>query len=116
MKAKKTKIAEAIEQAEAQGIVIPTWKRVVAANVASIAVNYAWLSPFISLVASIAAPASLFLAVMIWIVSMVLAIYAGMKVSQHVGSYILSGQIDRDVVKVKNKVLGLFQRKEIVAA
>jgi hypothetical protein len=40
--------------------------------------------------------------------ALILAVYAGLKVGQHVGNYILSGKIDHDLVAAKNKVVGWF--------
>lgn len=55
---------------------------------------------------------------LVWGMAALLSIYAGFKIGQHVGNYVLSGQIDRDLVKLKNKVTGLFKReeKEIIIA
>lgn len=50
------------------------------------------------------------------VIALLLAFYAGAKIGQHVGNYILSGQIDRDVIKVKNKVTGWFKSKPLVVA
>lgn len=55
---------------------------------------------------------SMALAWLVWGLAIALAIYVGLKIGQHVGNYILSGQIDRDIVKVKNKVTGFFKREE----
>ena len=53
---------------------------------------------------------------LIMFVALMLALYAGLKSAQTVGKYITSGDIDRDVVNMKNKVVGFFKTtKEAVA-
>lgn len=117
---KKTKIAEAIEQAEEQGIVIPTWKRTACAFFASIACSVG-IALVISEVAEYtvlgiltSTSASLMFAFVIYMLAMIIAIYASMKVSQYIGNYVLSGQIDKDIVRAKNKVTGWFKREKKV--
>lgn len=45
---------------------------------------------------------------LLMILALMLSMYAGMKIGQHVGGYILSGQIDHDLIAAKNKVCGWF--------
>jgi len=54
---------------------------------------------------------SAFLMYTILFIALILAAYAGFKIGQHVGNYILSGQIDRDCVAMKDKVFGWFKSK-----
>jgi hypothetical protein len=51
---------------------------------------------------------SMLWAYLIMVIALLLAAYAGMKIGQVVGNYVLSGQIDADIASVKNKVTGWF--------
>ena len=53
---------------------------------------------------------SALLAYLLMMLGLLLAMYAGMKIGQAVGNYVLSGQIDRDIVRVKDTVRGWFKR------
>jgi hypothetical protein len=55
-------------------------------------------------------------AYLILIIALILGAYAGMKIGQHVGNYILSGKIDKDIVAAKNKFLGFFKSKPLIVA
>jgi hypothetical protein len=60
--------------------------------------------------------ASVLWAYLIMILSAVAVFYAGLKVFQHVGGYISTGQIDKDIVSVKDKIVGWFKPKQIQVA
>lgn len=57
--------------------------------------------------------------IMQWVVivmALCLAAYTGFKIGQHLGGYILSGQIDKDLGAVKDTVFGWFKSKDPVIA
>ncbi len=97
------------------GFETPTWKRVLAANVLAIGCS-AGAGYVIASIASYTAAGilvltgSTFLVFMTFMLAILVSVYTGLKISQHVGNYVLSGQIDRDIVVAKNKVIGLFER------
>lgn len=97
------------------GVNAPSWKRKLAAFVASIALcvpagaaigNLAGYA----IAGLLAAGGSVIWAYLIMFLSCALAFYAGMKIGQYVGNYVLSGQIDRDFGAAKDKVVGFFKR------
>jgi hypothetical protein len=51
----------------------------------------------------------------IFILAIALGAYVGMKIGQHVGNYILSGQIDKDAAACWDTVTGWFSSKDKVA-
>lgn len=99
----------------------PSWKRYLGAFFASAVLAYGaghiigTLAGY-AMVGIASLGGSLLWAWLIMIIATILSIYVGMKIGQHVGNYILSGQIDRDVVGAVNKVKSWFGRKEVVIA
>lgn len=59
---------------------------------------------------------SVMLGYLIIILSMILSIYASIKAYEKTANYVLSGQIDRDIVAAKNKVLGFFKKAPLTVA
>jgi hypothetical protein len=75
-----------------------------------------------AMVGAVMLTGSAFLAMMIWIVGVVLAIYCGVKSFSMAFDYIAKGEIDRDVIRAKewseNKVAqvrGWFKKQEVIA-
>lgn len=96
-----------------EGSAMPGWKRKLAAFFSSCMLAYG-AGYAIGTVAGYAIVgiasmgASVLWSYLIMIVAALLALYAGMKIGQYVGNYILSGKIDDHAVAVKNKVVGWF--------
>lgn len=94
-------------------VVLPSAKRVAVATFAVIALSGAagygigTIAAY-AMVGVMTLTGSTLLTYLILVVAMLLAAYVGFKIGEHVGNYILSGQIDRDIVAVKNKVTGWF--------
>lgn len=55
---------------------------------------------------------SMLMTVLVYTLAMLAACYAGLKIAEHVSDYVLSGQIDRDIVRAKNWVTGFFRKDE----
>lgn len=93
----------------------PSWKRKLAALFATVVIaggagyGIGYLASM-AIVGIAAMGGSVLWSFLIMISALILAGYIGAKIGQHVGGYILSGQIDRDVVAAKNKVFGWFKR------
>lgn len=105
------------------GIKFPSWKRTLFAFVASFCAGYLIGSVFavvieVLMTAIVLATGSQFLALCAYIVGFVLMLYLAIKSGQKIGMYIVSGDIDEDIVRLKNKFMGFFRSepKEIVAA
>lgn len=117
VKATKTKINQALEDAKIlaaeEGIRIPTWKRQACALIASIAVNYAWMTPVISLLATALISVPLWLTIAIWVVAVTVMVRTGVRVGLAVTTFVLSEEISSAVFA---KAKGLFKRDELVAA
>ena len=95
---------------------MPTWKRTLAAYFAAMVIaggagyGIGCLAGY-AMIGCFALTGSLFLMYLIMVLAILLSAYAGMKIGQYVGNYVLSGQIDRDVVRAKNWVTGFFKSK-----
>ena len=99
-----------------QGFAVPSWKRQLVAFVGSFAVGFGVGSVFnviisVMMNAIFALTSSMFLVYTLWIVGMLAAAYFALKAGQKVGMYIVSGNIDGDVQRLKAKVSGWFTRK-----
>ena len=100
---------------------LPSWKR----NVAAFALSMAACAGTGYVISTITAYAiagiavfngSMFLTFFVFALALLVSVYAGLKLSEKVTNYVMSGQIDRDIVAAKNKVLGWFgKRNEVVA-
>lgn len=92
---------------------LPSEKRIIAATALTFSLSFT-AGYMIGIVTDVIATAALmltgsvFIWFVIWMLALIGSIYAGMKIGQHVGYYVLSGQIDKDIASVKNKVTGLF--------
>lgn len=111
--AAQSMVQQAIEMARGLGITIPTWKRSLLAFVASFVVGYGvgyLLGTLLSIlmVATFTVTGSLFLMYCIAVLGFLGILYAGCKVGQTVGMYIVTGDIDRDVRRAKNWISGWF--------
>lgn len=100
----------------------PSWKRKLAAFFASalLASGAGYVIGTLAgyaMVGIAALGGSVLWAYLILIVALILSFYAGLKIGQHVGNYVLSGQVDRDIVAAKNKITGWFSSaKEMVTS
>jgi hypothetical protein len=97
------------------GFKLPGWKRTLVAYAAAFLSGYVVGATFSALFnymfgAAILATGWTFMTVIIYIVGLVIAVYAAAKLGQKVGGYILSGDIDADASRawgwVKGKVSG----------
>lgn len=99
---------------------MPSGKRVFAASAVSFILAFG-AGYTIGVIAEIVAmgilvlTGSMLLYFVTWAIAILLSFYAGMKIGQHVGMYVLSGQIDRDIVSAKDYVKGLFSSKPVLA-
>lgn len=113
--AKRNVIDEAVAQAESQGIEVPTGKRIFAASCATFVLGFG-TGTVINAIAEVVATTlfmltgSSFLVFVVWLLAVLGAIYAGLKIGQHVGMYVLTGQIDNDIVRAKDYIVASFQR------
>lgn len=103
------------DYARSMGINVPTWKRSLVAFVASLAAGAGvaiMLSPLIDALAlaTFMVTTSMFVSWVIYGLGFLLMMYASLKASQAVGSYIVTGNIDRDLAVAKEKVAGFFNR------
>lgn len=96
----------------------PSWKRVLAATVISLvlAAGAGWMIGTLTgmlIVSAVALTGMAWIAWVIWALGMVIAFYAGAKIGQHVGGYIMRGDIDRHIGSMKDRVVGLFTSKPV---
>ena len=91
----------------------PSWKRKLAAFFSSVVLAtgagtaIGWLAG--NAVVGIATlGGSVLWSYLILLVGMIASVYAGAKIAQYVGNYVLSGQVDKDIVRAKDTVLGWF--------
>lgn len=95
------------------GLADGTWKRKAFAFFASVAVatgagyTITKLSAY-AVTGILALSGSMLWVWLITILSLLITLYISMKIGQHVGSYVLSGRIDRDLAKAKDKMFSLF--------
>jgi Flp pilus assembly protein TadB len=94
---------------------LPSWKRTVCAFLATAAlsVGAGYLIGQIAAYAIVGVMmlgAPMAIAWLIYALALVLSLYAGIKIGQYVGNYVLSGQIDRDVSRAWGGVKSLFTR------
>ena len=104
-----------------RAMVPANWKRVCCTFAATFAAAYGASYAVVGIMnvvitAAFAATSSTFLAVFLWFIGCMLAIFAAVKAGEIIGNYVLSGQIDRDIISAKDKVLGFFKRKQVTAA
>lgn len=107
------------EACDSLGVPVPSWKRVVITYVAAMCAGYGLGTLFIlvdALLLSSLMATSVFLYWAVWAVGLLLTLYAGFKLGNAIGNYIMSGQIDRDIAVAKNKVSGWFKRTPALAA
>lgn len=115
--------AEMLKQAAAEAFMkllgvdenAPSWKRKLAAffavGVVAYGIGYGIGTLAGYAIAGIAAlGGSVLWSYLIMITALIVSLYAGVKVGQYLGNYILSGQIDADIGAIKNKVTGWFKR------
>jgi hypothetical protein len=114
---------QALEMARTMGITIPGWKRSLLAFVASFVTGFGvgYIGGTlinILMVATFTVTSSMFLTYAMAIVAFLLTMYVGIKAGQKVGMYIATGDIDRDLIRARDYVKGLFTspEKTIVAA
>ena len=127
-RAKKTVVSEPVVQSSFDedlmtlikrhlgDVAIPSWKRAVFAFVvgATAAAGFGWLVGTVAgyaMIGVLAMSHSMSLVYLIYALAMLLAVYGGMKVSQKVGGYIVSGNIDRDIAKGWGWVKSKFTRE-----
>ena len=96
----------------------PSWKRVLAATVISlvVAAGAGWMIGTLTgmlIVSAVALTGMAWIGWVIWALGMVVAFYAGAKIGQHVGGYIMRGDIDRHIGAVKDRFVGLFTSKPV---
>jgi len=99
------------------GLQAPSWKRIACAVVLVAALAYGagtligTLATYM-VVGAFMFTGSMFVVWSIYILAILLALYAGLKIGQHVGNYVLSGQIDRDLSSAWNWTKSLFGSKQ----
>lgn len=119
--AKVTRFETLRKTAHEHGIELPSWKRSVCALVGAAATAYgvgaiaSAVTTFIA-TAALAVSTNMFLHLAIWALGIIAALYFGLKASQKVGMYIATGDIDADLLKLKNKVSGFFKKPELAMA
>lgn len=95
------------------GIPAPSWQRTLLTFCASFLAGYGIGMLFnlidVLLLSSLMS-ISMFLYWTVWVIGLALALYAAFKVGQALGSYIVFGDIDRDIARAKNTVTGWFKR------
>lgn len=110
-----TRIREAINSMLGYGedSAMPSWKRKLSAFFGAIllsgAAGYAigTLAGY-AIVGVASLGGSILWAYLIMVIALILAAYAGFKIGEVVGNYVLSGQIDKDLKAAKAKVTGWF--------
>lgn len=132
VKAKVTKSAQAVREAyhiqleqecNALGIAIPSGKRLMVSSVSCFVLGLlggvaaSYIGNML-VAAAMSLTSSMFVGVLVWVLTWVLAAYLVIKGSQRLSMYILTGDIDRDLAKAKDKVTSWFKRDkvELVAA
>jgi len=96
----------------------PSWKRVLAATVVSLvlAAGAGWMIGTVTgmlIVSAVALTGAAWIGWVIYALGMIIAFYVGAKVAQHVGGYIVRGDIDRHIVAVKDRFVGLFTSRPV---
>jgi hypothetical protein len=95
------------------------WKRKLVAFVAAFAVGYLGGLATMSLVNTLIVTSLLtgsFTAVVLAVIAFIAGIYLTIKAGQSVGMYIVTGNIDRDIERAKNKITSWFASKRPVSA
>lgn len=97
-------------------IEIPSWKRALFAFIVSLtaAAGMGWLIGTITgyaMIGLLAVGGSMSLVYLLYAIGLLLAAYGGFKVSQTVGRYIVSGNIDRDISDAWGWIKGKFARE-----
>jgi len=97
----------------------PSWKRVIAATVISLvlAAGAGWMIGTLTgmlIVSAIALTGMAWIGWVIWALGMLITFYAGAKIGRQVGGYIMRGDIDRHIVAVKDRFVGLFTSKPVI--
>jgi uncharacterized membrane protein YdbT with pleckstrin-like domain len=97
---------------------MPSWKRLIATTIVSLvlAAGAGWMIGTLTgmlIVSAVALTGMAWIGYVIWALGMLLAFYAGMKIGQHVGNYILSGTIDKHIGSVKDRFVGLFTSSKV---
>lgn len=117
MQEEMQRIMKQIRSAFGMEIEVPSWQRCLAAFLLSIALaagagyGIGYIASML-MVGCFTLTGSVFLMYAIALLAFLLSAYAGLKIGQKVGNYVLSGQIDKDFASAKAKVTGFFKRKE----
>ena len=103
-----------------RSLVPANWKRVCCAIALGVAASVASTVVIVQVVEVLAMAAltagSGFLAALIFVFGLLLCVYAALKTTEIVTNYVFTGQIDRDIISAKDKVLGFFKRSHVTAA
>lgn len=109
------------QECQSLGIPIPSGKRLMVSSVCCFVLGIlggvaaSYIGNMLAM-AAMSFTSSMFVAFVVMALTWVLAAYLVIKGSQKLGMYILTGNIDRDISKLKNKITGMFKRDALVAA
>lgn len=100
---------------------MPSWKRQLAAFFGSIVLagGTGYLVGQVAgwmMLGCFALTGSIFMTYLVMLGAILLSAYAGLKIAERVGNYVLSGQVDRDFIKAKTFVTGFFEPKQDIVA
>lgn len=95
------------------GVSIPTWKRTLIALVASLASGYLAGSAGMTVTgvlctAALTATGSMFISTVVYALGLIITVYAALKISQKIGMYIATGDIDSDAAAAWGWTKSLF--------